>query len=101
MCYSLAPIWLQELPEGWQSLPSDCIRGSTPDFLLECALLALALPTQGSAAVYPVAGGLVRGHQAYPHTDVPAVQTGSLWCPVDVCRHEEVLHGACYGEALY
>ena len=32
---------------------------------------------------------------------VPAVQPGSLRCPVDVCRHEEALHGACCGEALY
>ena len=77
MCYNLAPIWLQELLEGWQSLPPDCLRGSILDFQLEFTLLTFALPrhTQASAAICPIAGGLVRGHQAYPHTDGPACRT--------------------------
>ena len=57
MCYNLASIRLQELPERWRSLPSDCLQGSTPDFLLEFTLLAFASPrahhTQGSADINP------------------------------------------------
>ena len=50
---------------------------TTVDFQLEFTLLNFALPrhTQASAAISPIAGGMVRGHQAYPHTDGPACRT--------------------------
>ena len=108
MCYNLAPIRLQDLPERCQTLPPDCLHHCGFSVGVYSLKLRLTQAHTSQRGYFPNSWGYgswapgLSTHRwaCVPHDwgpnllRVPAVQIGSLRCPADVCRHEETLHGA-------